>query len=91
MLPDLTSIDWSPLWLSLRVASIATVLSLGIGQKFYFSPTWAIRFDLRGLFFNGPDPLSVEITEDGEIPPTAEFEKRLFINTFLTASFVFVL
>lgn len=45
MLPDLTSIDWSPLWLSLRVASIATVLSLGIG----LAAGWALtRWQFRG-------------------------------------------
>lgn len=45
MLPDLSSIDWSPLWLSLRVASIATVLSLGIG----LAAGWALtRWQFRG-------------------------------------------
>jgi molybdate transport system permease protein len=45
VLPDLSSIDWSPLWLSLRVASIATVLSLGIG----LAAGWALtRWQFRG-------------------------------------------
>jgi len=45
MFPDLASIDWRPLWLSLRVASIATVLSLAIG----LTAGWALtRWQFRG-------------------------------------------
>jgi len=40
-----SNIDWSPLWLSLRVASIATVLSLGVG----LATGWALtRWQFRG-------------------------------------------
>lgn len=31
-------------------------LSVGLGQKFYFSPKWNLRFDLHVLGFNGPSP-----------------------------------
>lgn len=45
MFPAFSNIDWSPLWLSLRVASIATVLSLGIG----LAAGWALtRWQFRG-------------------------------------------
>ncbi len=45
MFPAFSSIDWSPLWLSLRVASIATVLSLSIG----LAAGWALtRWQFRG-------------------------------------------
>lgn len=45
MLVSLSGIDWSPLWLSLRVASIATVLSLTIG----LAVGWALtRWQFRG-------------------------------------------
>ena len=67
------------------------VVSLGLGQKFYFSPRWALRFDLRGLVLTGPDPLSVAMPEGGPVPEISEFKKRLFINTFLTAALVVVL
>lgn len=45
MFPDFSNIDWSPLWLSLRVASIATVLSLSVG----LAAGWALtRWQFRG-------------------------------------------
>jgi molybdate transport system permease protein len=45
MLPDFSNVDWSPLWLSLRVASIATVLSLSVG----LAAGWALtRWQFRG-------------------------------------------
>jgi molybdate transport system permease protein len=45
MFPAFSSIDWSPLWLSLRVASIATVLSLSVG----LAAGWALtRWQFRG-------------------------------------------
>jgi molybdate transport system permease protein len=45
MFPDFSNVDWSPLWLSLRVASIATVLSLSVG----LAAGWALtRWQFRG-------------------------------------------
>ena len=45
MFPAFSNIDWSPLWLSLRVASIATVLSLCVG----LAAGWALtRWQFRG-------------------------------------------
>jgi molybdate transport system permease protein len=45
MFPGVADIDWSPLWLSLRVASIATVLSLSVG----LAAGWALtRWQFRG-------------------------------------------
>lgn len=67
------------------------VISIGLGQKFYFSPNFSLRFDLLGLFYSGADPLSVEITDPEEPPATSEFEKRSYINTLLAVSLVFVL
>jgi molybdate transport system permease protein len=62
MFPDLTSIDWSPLWLSLRVASIATVLSLAIG----LTAGWA----LTRWQFRGKNLAEALITAPIVLPPT---------------------
>ncbi len=62
MFPDLASIDWSPLWLSLRVASIATVLSLAIG----LTAGWALtRWQFRGKYL-----AEALITAPIVLPPT---------------------
>lgn len=62
MFPDLTAIDWSPLWLSLRVASIATVLSLAIGL--------AIGWGLTHWQFRGKNLAEALITAPIVLPPT---------------------
>lgn len=62
MFPDLVSIDWSPLWLSLRVASIATVLSLAIG----LTAGWA----LTRWQFRGKNLAEALITAPIVLPPT---------------------
>ncbi len=62
MFPDLPSIDWSPLWLSLRVASIATVLSLAIG----LTAGWA----LTRWQFRGKNLAEALITAPIVLPPT---------------------
>jgi molybdate transport system permease protein len=35
-----SSIDWTPLWLSLRIASLATVVTLGFGTAFALALAW---------------------------------------------------
>ena len=62
MFPDLASIDWSPLWLSLRVASIATLLSLAIG----LTAGWA----LTRWQFRGKNLAEALITAPIVLPPT---------------------
>jgi len=62
MFPDLASIDWRPLWLSLRVASIATVLSLAIG----LTAGWA----LTRWQFRGKNLAEALITAPIVLPPT---------------------
>ena len=62
MFPELASIDWSPLWLSLRVASIATVLSLAIG----LTAGWA----LTRWQFRGKNLAEALITAPIVLPPT---------------------
>jgi molybdate transport system permease protein len=62
MFPELASIDWSPLWLSLRVASIATILSLAIG----LTAGWA----LTRWQFRGKNLAEALITAPIVLPPT---------------------
>ncbi len=63
--------------------------SIGIGQKFYFSPRIGLRFDLRAYAYNGVKILS------GPVPPRrgragAPFEKQLGLNTMVNLGAVFL-
>ena len=54
--------DWFPLWLSLKVAGIATVLSLGLGL--------ALAYLLARHRFRGREALDAIITLPIVLPPT---------------------
>src|SRR5574341_744142 len=55
-------IDWFPLWLSLRVAAIATLLSLAIGL-------W-LAYLLANRRFYGKEALNAAVTLPLVLPPT---------------------
>jgi len=58
----LASIDWFPFWLSLQVAAIATVISLGVGL--------ALAYILARYDFRGREMLDSLITLPIVLPPT---------------------
>ena len=62
MLSALASIDWFPFWLSLRVAAIATVISLLVGL--------VLAYILARHEFRGRDLLDALITLPIVLPPT---------------------
>lgn len=64
--------------------SAKPVLSPGIGQKFYFTPSLALRFDLRFLFYQGPNVLSRNLTADRTVRSAADFEQKLNIGSVLS-------
>ncbi len=55
-------IDWFPLWLSLRVASFATVISMGIGL--------AVAYLLANRDFRGKEALDAAVSLPLVLPPT---------------------
>jgi outer membrane beta-barrel protein len=65
-------------------------VAVGVGQKFYFTPQWALRFDLRLYANQAPIPfLDGKMTDGshGSTPTTApdysEFDERLTYTTTL--------
>lgn len=66
-------------------------LALGLGQKFYFTPKWAVRFDLRLYMNQAPIPFKKDSMNDGSlnpgdadaIPDKGTFEERLTYTTNL--------
>ena len=65
-------------------------VNFGLGQKFYLSSRIALRFDLRGVVFRGPDILSRTFSQNN-VPDTSEFEKEWFVNSLLTAGVIILL
>ncbi|MCM2281500.1 MAG: outer membrane beta-barrel domain-containing protein [Bdellovibrionaceae bacterium] len=69
------------------------VLSVGLGQKFYFSPNFALRFDLRALIYQGPDlfavPKSILSTATSE-QSASRFTNRLHIGSILNAGVIWL-
>jgi molybdate transport system permease protein len=61
-MPAGTPIDWFPLWLSLRVASISTLLALAVGL-------W-LAWVLANRAFRGKEVLDAAITLPLVLPPT---------------------
>lgn len=72
--------------------SSEALLSIGLGQKFYFSRRVALRFDLRFLRYNGPDPTSVtkEQLNSGTLKQK-DFDSTSNLNSQLALGLVFLL
>lgn len=65
--------------------------SVGLGQKFYLSKDFALRFDLRLLGYKGPDVLSYRLVSANEIQPASKFEEKLNYQTLLSFGAVYLL
>ena len=67
------------------------VLSLGIGQKFYFGRSFALRVELRGLAYNGPDPISRNLSPVTTVQSASTFDSKLQFVPLLSAGAVYLL
>lgn len=59
------------------------VIAVGLGQKFYFDPSWAFRFDLRLLAYQGPDPVSIRLDNKSGPQPASAFDEKTFFEGLL--------
>lgn len=68
--------------------------SLGLGQKFYMSSNFALRFDLKMLAYNGPNVLQYKGTGALKDSPgqasASSFKQELYLPLVLTAGAVFL-
>lgn len=71
--------------------SSVPVVSVGLGQKFYFTPSLAFRFDLRVLGYQGPDPLSIRLDNKTSVQPSSAFDKKVFIEGLLNVGVSYML
>ncbi len=69
----------------------ALVINFGVGQKFYFSPNWALRMDLNLYSYNAPDPASIPLLTGSAERTYNDFDIKNYIssNISLGLSFLF--
>lgn len=66
-------------------------LTGGIGQKFYFSKNFGLRFDLRLQYAQAPSPfLTDRIKATDPIPAKGDFEDKWSLSTILDLGVTFV-
>ncbi len=67
------------------------VLSAGLGQKFYLNSQLALRFDLRALFYQGPDILSRNLGKVSSEQSTSGFSRRLIVGSILSVGAIWLI
>ena len=65
--------------------------SIGLGQKFYITPNFALRFDLRFVAYQGPDILSRALYNVTAEQPASSFSDKLNTTSLLGFGAVFLL
>jgi outer membrane beta-barrel protein len=66
------------------------VASVGLGQKFYFDRNFALRFDLRFIAYNGPDPLSKSLETKTSEQANSYFGQKLTFDSVLSFGAVYL-
>jgi outer membrane beta-barrel protein len=64
---------------------------VGIGQKLYFTPNFALRFDFRVMAYNGPDILSTNLSDKTGAVPSAQFGEKINYSSLLSLGAVFLM
>jgi outer membrane beta-barrel protein len=72
-------------------ASNGVGINLGLGQNLFFTKNFGLRFDLRWLIFQGPDATSQALDPNLPAPSASSFGSRIFYNTQLGLSAVYIL
>ncbi|MGE0634715.1 MAG: outer membrane beta-barrel domain-containing protein [Pseudobdellovibrionaceae bacterium] len=67
----------------------APTFTFGLGQKFYFSPNFSLRFDMRFLIYQGPDVVSKPHTFT-EQQKASDFDKQTVFAPLLHAGMAFL-
>jgi outer membrane beta-barrel protein len=66
------------------------VVSAGLGQKFYLTPSFGLRFDLRFLAYQGPDALSTDLSQKTDVQPSSAFSEKLQFGSLLSFGAVYL-
>lgn len=70
--------------------SVNPILSLGLGEKLYFSPDFALRLDFRFMAYQGPDVLSKRLDTATGVRPASEFGQKMNYVSLLSVGFVYL-
>jgi outer membrane beta-barrel protein len=62
----------------------------GIGQKLYFTPNFALRVDFRVMAFNGPDLLSLSLSNANDSVPSSQFGTKMNYSSLLSLGAVYL-
>lgn len=71
--------------------SSVPVISAGLGQKFHFTPSISLRFDLRTLAFMGPDPVSARLDGVTQTKPNSAFKEKFMLEGLLNVGLSYTL
>ncbi len=67
-------------------------LNLGLGQNFFFTKNFGLRFDLRYLIFQGPNPSTSGVRlRPQDNPSPGQFGDRIWYNGQISLAGVFIL
>ena len=71
----------------------SVAVSLGFGQKFYFSKHLALRWDLRFIGYSGPNAIQTQplLHRDDDPVSSSELEKDLFFPSILNVGIEFII
>jgi len=67
------------------------LLGLGLGQNFFFGSHWGLKLDMRGLIYNGINPVSYDHRTSSSTPSVADYERTLTMNISVTLGLLYLL
>lgn len=75
----------------INMGAVSTVgFNVGLGQNFFVTNNIGLRWDLRWLIFQGPNPTSQKL-EATDRPSAGSFDNRIYYNAQLGLGLVFIL
>jgi outer membrane beta-barrel protein len=70
--------------------SMFPAFSTGLGQKFYFTQQFALRFDLRFLAYQGPNIITTKLQGANRALPVSEFDTKVGFSSILSFGAVYL-
>ena len=65
-------------------------VDIGLGQNFYLSKSFALKFDLRFMVYQGPNVVSRALDQATSVQPSSSFDQTIQYSALLSAAAVFM-